>query len=122
MNLPSDFWSGYPHIPLPGPVKLYYMMQTAFYFHLLLVINAEAPRKDHWQMMTHHVISCALIIASYAYNFTRVGCLIMVLMDWCDIVLPVRLRLRLFTFLPSYSHSYDRETRQLTSIMILFLF
>lgn len=97
MNLPSDFWSGYPHIPLPGPVKLYYMMQTAFYFHLLLVINAEAPRKDHWQMMTHHVITCALIIASYAYNFTRVGCLIMVLMDWCDIVLPVRSSTLLFS-------------------------
>ncbi|MGZ7360427.1 hypothetical protein ACXWRO_09095, partial [Streptococcus pyogenes] len=27
--------------------------------------------------------------ASYAYSFTRIGCLIMVLMDCCDIFLPV---------------------------------
>jgi acyl-CoA-dependent ceramide synthase len=39
--------------------------------------------------MTHHVVTIVLIVASYAYNFTRVGCLIMVLMDWCDIFFPV---------------------------------
>jgi len=41
------------------------------------------------QMMAHHVITIALIGASYFTNFTRVGCLILVLMDWCDIWLPV---------------------------------
>ena len=40
-------------------------------------------------MMTHHIITVALMVASYFYNFTRVGCLIMVLMDCCDIWLPV---------------------------------
>lgn len=40
-------------------------------------------------MMSHHVITISLVIASYYYNFTRVGVLIMVLMDWCDIFLPV---------------------------------
>jgi very-long-chain ceramide synthase len=40
--------------------------------------------------MTHHVITIALMVCSYFYNFTRVGCMIMVLMDWCDIFLPVR--------------------------------
>jgi very-long-chain ceramide synthase len=39
--------------------------------------------------MTHHVVTIVLIVASYWYNFTRVGCSIMVLMDWCDIFLPV---------------------------------
>lgn len=89
LGLPRDYWSGYPHIPLPGPVKMYYMMQTAFYLHLTLVINAEARRKDHWQMLTHHIITVTLIILSYTYNFTRVGCWIMFLMDLCDILLPV---------------------------------
>ena len=41
-------------------------------------------------MMTHHVVTIVLIVASYTYNFTRVGCTIMVIMDWCDIFLPVR--------------------------------
>ena len=64
-------------------------MQISLYVHLVLLLNAEAPRKDYWQMMTHHVVTIVLIVASYWYNFTRVGCSIMVLMDWCDIFLPV---------------------------------
>lgn len=90
---PINVWPGYPHIPLAGTVKFYYLLQTAFYMHQVLIINAEARRKDHWQMMTHHVITIFLMIGSYFYNFTRIGCLIMVLMDWCDIFLPVRLQL-----------------------------
>jgi hypothetical protein len=86
----DGLWLGYPHIPLPGPVKFYYLSQTAFYTHGMLVLNAEAHRKDHVQMMTHHVVTVVLMVCSYAYNFTRVGCVIMVLMDWCDIWLPVR--------------------------------
>lgn len=56
----------------------------------MLILNAEARRKDHVQMMTHHVITVILMAASYFFNFTRVGCLILLLMDWCDIFLPVR--------------------------------
>ena len=85
----ADPWSNYPHIPLPSVVKGYYLMQIAFYVHAVLIINAEARRRDHWQMMTHHVITIALVIISYSYNFTRVGCLIMVITDWCDITLTV---------------------------------
>ena len=65
------------------------MLQTAFYTHQILILNAEARRKDHWQMMTHHIITVALLWISYYTNFTRVGCIIMLLMDWCDIFLPV---------------------------------
>lgn len=86
---PTDLWLNYPHIPLAGAVKFYYLTQTAFYLHQVLILNAEARRKDHVQMMTHHIITIILMAASYAYNFTRIGCLIMVLMDCCDIFLPV---------------------------------
>lgn len=86
---PIDVWTDYPHNPLAGPVKLYYLLQTAFYTHQILVINAEARRKDHWQMLGHHFITVPLMVGSYFYNYTRVGCLIMFLMDWSDIFLPV---------------------------------
>ncbi|KAI0353473.1 longevity assurance proteins LAG1/LAC1 [Trametes cingulata] len=86
---PINVWHGYPHIPLAGPVKFYYLLEVAFYLHQILVINAEAPRKDHWQMLTHHIITVVLMIGSYFYNYNRIGCLIMVLMDWCDIFLPL---------------------------------
>jgi len=58
--------------------------------HQMLILNAEARRKDHVQMMAHHIITVILMVTSYFTNFTRVGCVIMVLMDWCDIFLPVR--------------------------------
>lgn len=87
---PSDVWLGYPHIELAGTLKFYYLTQTAFYLHQILIINAEARRKDHWQMMAHHVITIALMGTSYFLNWTRIGCLITLLMDMCDIFLPVR--------------------------------
>jgi very-long-chain ceramide synthase len=74
----------YPHIPLATPIKLYYLTQLASWFHQVLILNAEARRKDHYQMLSHHIITIALLLTSYYTNFTRVGCLIMVLMDWCD--------------------------------------
>ncbi|KAJ6614294.1 TLC domain-containing protein [Mycena sp. CBHHK59/15] len=91
---PTSLWRDYPHIPLAAPVKFYYLTQSAFYLHQVLVLNAEARRKDHYQMMAHHVITVFLIGASYFFNFTRVGCLIMVLMDLCDIFLPIAKMMR----------------------------
>lgn len=80
----------YPHIPLPGVIKFYYLSQTAFYLHQILILNAEARRKDHVQMMMHHIITIILLVTSYFYNYTRAGCLILVLMDPCDVFLSVR--------------------------------
>jgi len=97
-HLPSGLWVGYPHVPLAGIVKLYYLMQISLYVHAVLLLNAEAPRKDHWQMMAHHVVTIFLIVASYYYGFTRVGCLIMVIMDWCDIFFPLAKMLRYLSY------------------------
>ncbi|KAJ7638766.1 TLC domain-containing protein [Roridomyces roridus] len=86
---PTSLWIGYPHIPIAAPIKSTTLPRRQFYTHQMLVLNAEARRKDHWQMMAHHVITVFLMGASYFFNFTRVGCLIMVLMDWCDIFFPI---------------------------------
>ena len=88
---PTQVWINYPHIPLSAEIKFYYLTQTSFYLHQILVLNAEARRKDHYQMLTHHIITVVLMVTSYCYNFTRVGCIIMVMMDWCDIFFPVSL-------------------------------
>ncbi|KAF9534876.1 TLC domain-containing protein [Crepidotus variabilis] len=100
MNLPTKIlsptalWEEYPHVYHAAPLKLYYLSQTAFYTHQVLILNAEARRKDHVQMMTHHIITVVLMVASYFMNFTRVGCIIMVLMDYCDIFLPLAKMIR----------------------------
>ena len=83
-------WAGYPHFPLAAPVKFYYLTQAAFWIHSVLVLNAEERRKDHIQMMAHHFVTISLLATSYAGNYSRVGCLILFITDWCDIWLPVR--------------------------------
>ena len=101
MLSPGGVWSGYPsyHYPLPGPVKFYYLNETAFYIHAIFILTAEARRNDHVQMMVHHFVAIALMFLSYSWNFTRVGCLIMILMDVCDVLLPVSFR-RIYALYP----------------------
>ena len=70
-------------------MKAYMLAQLAFWLQQILVINIEERRKDHWQMFTHHIITICLIYASYRYGHTRVGNLILVLMDVVDLFLPV---------------------------------
>jgi len=66
------------------------LAQLGFWLQQLIVINIEERRKDHWQMFTHHIVTSVLIYASYRYGYTRVGNLILVLMDVSDLVLGVR--------------------------------
>jgi len=71
-------------------MKGYMLAQLAFWLQQILVINIEERRKDHWQMFAHHIVTIGLIYCSYRYHFTRIGNLILVLMDVVDLFLPVR--------------------------------
>ncbi|KAK9468291.1 TLC domain-containing protein [Lipomyces arxii] len=83
----DSLWIGWPHRELKPLFKWYYLVQLAFWFQQIYVIQIEQRRKDHHQMFTHHIVTCTLLIASYNYCFTRVGNAILVLMDVVDIVL-----------------------------------
>jgi acyl-CoA-dependent ceramide synthase len=79
----------WPQRELDGLAKGYMLVQWSFWVQQLLIIHIEDRRKDHWQMLCHHVLTIALISASYAYHHTRVGSLILVTMDIVDLVFPV---------------------------------
>jgi acyl-CoA-dependent ceramide synthase len=85
----QELWTDWPQRELDGLMKGYILGQWSFWLQQVLVINIEDRRKDHWQMLTHHFVTIALISASYAYHQTRVGNLILVLMDVIDLFLPV---------------------------------
>jgi acyl-CoA-dependent ceramide synthase len=95
INLPcfmlqtQHFWMNYPVRFLPGPIKFYYLCQLSCWVHQLIVLNIEARRKDHVQMLAHHIITISLLVSSYIAHFTRVGIAVLVIMDFCDIILPV---------------------------------
>ncbi|KOS22260.1 Sphingosine N-acyltransferase lag1 [Escovopsis weberi] len=84
-----ELWTDWPTRELDGIVKAYYLMQWSFWAQQVVVLNIEERRKDHWQMLTHHFVTIALIACSYAYHFTRVGNLILVIMDFVDLIFPL---------------------------------
>jgi acyl-CoA-dependent ceramide synthase len=85
----AELWTDWPSREISGTMKFYFLAQLAFWFQQVYVINIEKHRKDFWQMLTHHIVTIALVTASYAYHFTRVGNLILITMDIIDIVFPV---------------------------------
>lgn len=82
-------WSNWPTRDLTGLVKFYILAQCAFWLQQIVIIHIEERRKDHWQMLAHHFVTIGLIFSCYTYHMTQVGNLILITMDFIDIILPV---------------------------------
>ncbi|KAM3086832.1 Sphingosine N-acyltransferase lag1 [Clarireedia jacksonii] len=61
----KQIWASWPQREMSGTFKWYYLVQLAFWFQQILVIHIEKRRKDHTQMLTHHIITCSLISVTY---------------------------------------------------------
>ncbi|KAF2259394.1 longevity assurance proteins LAG1/LAC1 [Lojkania enalia] len=81
-------WEGWPFREISGLCKWYYLVQWGFWIQQIVVVNIEEKRKDYAQMFTHHIFTCSLLFLSYGYYHTRVGTIILCIMDIVDIVLP----------------------------------
>ncbi|KAJ2140185.1 Sphingosine N-acyltransferase lag1 [Coemansia sp. RSA 678] len=82
-------YANYPeeHVLMPYGLKWYYLVQTAFWISNLYTIFVEERRKDHMEMLTHHVVTIALVVLSYTFHFTRFGHVFMLVMDFPDVFL-----------------------------------
>ncbi|KAI8870387.1 longevity assurance proteins LAG1/LAC1 [Ramicandelaber brevisporus] len=76
---------GYPHNLHTFAFKLYYLTCTAFWLHMFFVIHVEKRRKDHNQMLVHHIATTGLLIGSYYTSYVRVGHIVQTLFDAADI-------------------------------------
>ncbi|KAK4502280.1 hypothetical protein PRZ48_005705 [Zasmidium cellare] len=83
----ASLWTHYPRLVIDGHMKLYYLSQLAFWLQQLVVIHLEERRKDHYQMLLHHVISVTLLFTSYGNRQFRPGNMVMVCMDVGDLLL-----------------------------------
>lgn len=115
MNL-RELWTHFPTQQIDAFTKWFYLSEFAFWLHQIVVLNIEERRKDHWQMFSHHIITCFLISMSYGLYQTKVGIMILVLMDSVDIVFSVRLhqrqsRIRTLMFLRLQSCSNTLDTK-----------
>jgi hypothetical protein len=88
----SQYWIDYPHTLISRQMKVYYLMQLAFWFHQVYLIHIEKRRKDHFAMLTHHIITITLLVSSYYSNFTRIGNAVLCCMDVADIFLSVSIQ------------------------------
>lgn len=86
-------WRTWPAREMSGPFKWYHLVQLAFWFQQILVIHLEKRRKDHNQMLTHHIITCITISVAYVYRYTNVANVVLCLMDIVDLLLPVSLHI-----------------------------
>ncbi|KAG8862671.1 hypothetical protein FRC20_011114 [Serendipita sp. 405] len=83
------FWIDYPYAHMPGTVKPYYLLQSAYWLQqfLLLVLRIEKPRSDFAELVAHHIVTLWLIGWSYLTNLTPIGNAIFLTMDWSDVFL-----------------------------------
>lgn len=84
-----SLWTEFPRLLIDGSMKLYYLSQLAFWIQQIMVVHLEEKRKDHYQMLTHHFVTVALMSTSYCYRQWRVGSAVLACMDIIEIIFPV---------------------------------
>ncbi|KAK1569940.1 TLC domain-containing protein [Colletotrichum navitas] len=85
----KGLWADWPKRELDGLMKAYILIQWAYWVQQVVSVNIEARRKDYWEMIVHHAITISLIASCYAYHQTRVGHLILILMDVIELIFPL---------------------------------
>ena len=85
----SAIWDEWPARPLSGLMKWYLLVELAFLVQQIFVIHVEEKRKDHYQMLSHHIITSTLLSSAYIYGFYNVSNVVLCLMDIVDFLLPV---------------------------------
>lgn len=86
----DQLWIDWPQRDVDGLTKFYILTQLSYWIQQVISVNIEARRKDYWLNVVHHFITITLILVSYVYHHTRVGGLILVMMDAIEILFPVR--------------------------------
>lgn len=80
-------WAGWPtehHHSLP--LQFFYAMEMAHYLYGTVdQLVWESRRKDHAAMVVHHLATLALLVVSFHWSFLRVGAIILLLHDACDV-------------------------------------
>ncbi|XP_063146918.1 ceramide synthase 1 isoform X2 [Candoia aspera] len=85
---PSVFYDWKKGMEVPIDIAIAYLMQGSFYGHsVYATLYMDAWRKDSVVMLTHHVVTLALIIFSYVFRYHKIGILVLFLHDFSDIQL-----------------------------------
>ncbi|KAJ3147224.1 hypothetical protein HK101_002251 [Irineochytrium annulatum] len=82
---PELYMKGYPEDHrMSRRMNLYYSVSFGSCLYMLVSIFTDPKQKDFAVMMIHHLTTIAIIGASYALGFFRIGSVILLLHDICD--------------------------------------
>lgn len=88
---PSDlWWQCFQHGTcdvMTSSLRCYYVLYAARYLQMSASLCLEPKRADFVNMAVHHLATVFLIFLSYLWNWTRVGAVVMVIMDPADVPL-----------------------------------
>ena len=82
------FFLEHPAPPCEALLKTFYLVQLAFWLHMIPVTLVEPWRADFVEMMLHHLITSGMIASSYTLNFLKIGVAVFAEQDFADIFLP----------------------------------
>lgn len=87
----EHLWLKYPHWQMRPELKTYYLLQFSYWLQqaLVMLLRLEAPRKDYYELIAHHLVTLWLIGWSYLINLTMIGTTVFVCMDIPDTWLAV---------------------------------
>ena len=85
----TEWWRGTPTKTLAtsAALRCYYLAYGARYVAAMANVLMEHKRKDFWEMQLHHVATILVIVSSYTTGWTRVGAVIMLVLDPADVPL-----------------------------------
>ncbi|MCJ1313628.1 hypothetical protein MMC25_007307 [Agyrium rufum] len=72
-----------------GVFKAYYLLQASYWAQqaIVLLLQLEAPRKDYYELVGHHIVTITLIWCSYRFHFTYMGLAVYITHDVSDFFL-----------------------------------
>ncbi|KAF8138416.1 TLC domain-containing protein [Boletus edulis] len=113
----EHFFHGYPHWDMLPDLKQYYLVHFAYWCQQLIVLllRLEKPRKDHNELVVHHIVTILLVGGSYLLNMTLIGNAVFMSMDIPDVFLAVSI----FLSRPFASSHYPRQISKILNYLQL---
>lgn len=76
----SQLWDGYPSHPMTFLLKLWWIVQAAYWLHIVPELYFQRIKKDEWAARIRHASGAfAFVALAYGFNFQRVGVCLIVL-------------------------------------------
>ena len=87
----TGMYEDFPHKSHETAFKVYYLLQASYWAQqfIVLCLQLEKPRKDFKELVGHHIVTLALIWASYRFHFTYMGLAVYITHDISDFFLAV---------------------------------